>query len=490
MQRLSDISQKALDYCREMFYKDSRLDNLDELSTGFGRTPLHIAVLSGDKTFARDILSSRPNLAVKQDNQGWTPLHLASARASLKMVKLLLKDGPNACMVKDKDERTPLHLAAMNDRIDIMEVLMEKRSEAIHLKKQDGETILHFCDKTVLKLAAEMKKIENEIETRFLKFNAHDTKKHMSTLPKNGDEHKGMNPPGGVWQDDSKIDSGIDPVTFAYYVDHMFGSSTFGSSISGGLDRYIQAYLHSSYINSSYYIDRYNSTIEVEEERIYPIYIEYLVKDLTDMYMDEVYHNMTLKGLVLEDFIFTDILSYYNNSAINSSRGDFFPYLILNYVIYIVTNGVALFVSLAIIFLVVCGFMIETTVNQVRTVVVLMCISIGCIVLGYMSILLAMLPDFYMETNATFIILQVFFGICCVLGVGSFIWTLARKTIKLQKRRRHQHTEVISYLKAIFFAMDAKAAGKVILFTVSYFVFCLNGYIYYGSWSRISGFLF
>lgn len=102
-------------------FKDPRLD---ELSTGFRRTPLHIAVISGDKRLAKDIPSLRPDLALEKDRRGWTPLHLASARASLKMVKLLLKAEPNACMVKDKDERTPLHLAAMNNRVNIMEVLM------------------------------------------------------------------------------------------------------------------------------------------------------------------------------------------------------------------------------------------------------------------------------------------------------------------------------------------------------------------------------
>ncbi|KAI3888138.1 hypothetical protein MKW92_024988, partial [Papaver armeniacum] len=109
----------------------------------------YTAVLSGDIKFAKNILSSKPDLALKQDNRGWTPLHLASAGASLRMVKLLLKAKPDACMVKDEAERTPLHLAAMNDRVEIMEVLMVKKLEAIQIKNgQNGDNILHFCVKS------------------------------------------------------------------------------------------------------------------------------------------------------------------------------------------------------------------------------------------------------------------------------------------------------------------------------------------------------
>lgn len=32
-----------------------------------------------------------------------------------------------------------------------------------------------------------------------------------------------VNPPGGVWQDESRIDSLTDPLRFAYYIGHMFG---------------------------------------------------------------------------------------------------------------------------------------------------------------------------------------------------------------------------------------------------------------------------
>ncbi|KAI3915866.1 hypothetical protein MKX01_026504 [Papaver californicum] len=557
---------KVLDYCRKKL--DSRLANLDEVFTCFRRSPLHVAVLSDDIKFANRIISLKPSLASKKDNQGWTPLHLASARASLQMVKLLLNAEPNACLAKDEDQRTPLHLAVMNDRVEIMEVLMEEgppQQAAINPKNyQNGETILHFCvksncsvrtlellvdklalartsdpsviinskdynGKTVLQLAAETGKTEmvqhilesgylkleitdsdfaealnalspenkNDLKTGFLKYPGEDKKHKSKTLPKNGDEHEGlkdrvnalmvvatliagiafqaaMNPPGGVWQDDSKVNSSTDPVTFAYHLDRMFSTP-----ISGSLDRYIQDNLN-------------NNGNNVRQNNIINDFVGVLMHTFgTDYYVTGY------KGLILEDSAFTDVVSSHNNS--DGNGGNYFPYLIryagypilaytypANYVVYTVTNGVALLASLTIITLVACGFMIEKTINQVRFLVVLMCISIACIAISYMSILQAMLPDFYNESKRTFIILQVFFGICCILGAGLFIWSFARELIKL--RKRHQHFGVINYfdyIEAFFFGMDAKAAGKLILFTVSYFALNFNGFIYYGSWGTI-----
>ncbi|KAI3920563.1 hypothetical protein MKW92_036003 [Papaver armeniacum] len=130
---------------------DSRLDNLDQVFTSFCRSPLHIAVISGDTGFATKILSKKPDLALKEDAQGSTPLHYASVRTNLEMVKLLLRapGTTDACTVQDKDGRTPLHVAAMKDQFEIMKLLMEERPEAIHLKNDhNGETILHFCVKS------------------------------------------------------------------------------------------------------------------------------------------------------------------------------------------------------------------------------------------------------------------------------------------------------------------------------------------------------
>ncbi|KAI3956026.1 hypothetical protein MKW92_031148 [Papaver armeniacum] len=519
----------------------SRLNNPDETFTSFFRTPVHLAVMSGDTKFATKILSQKPDLAFKRDSNGFTPLHLASVRTNLPMVKLLLKANPGACIVQDEGGRTPLHLAALKNRVEIMKLLIEEGlPEAIHLKNhRNGETILHFCVKnntklktlklltayldhapppylnsvsinstdndgnTILHLATEMGMLSrvridinvvnnkgfkalnllpqdkrNDLEFGFYDYHVCHHKNKSETSSENG-YHEGlkdrvnalmvvatliagiafqaaMNPPGGVWQDDSKISSSTDPP----YLQHMFGSS-----VSGGLDSYIDIYL------------KYTSVDGGGQGR----------------------DNSCIKDF---DFSFTDAVSNYNKSG-NSGSGGSFPYLMRyagnpilaytwpgHYVIYMVTNAVAFFVSLTLISLVICGFMMERSITQVRILVVLMCISIGCIAFGYLSILVAMMPDFYIGLYRVYFVLLVFFGVCCLLGLLRFLVWTAWKIVKLRKVTRHHHIGVINYVKALFFTMGASAAGKLILLIVCYVVFRFAGYAYYGGWSHINSFLF
>ncbi|KAI3900011.1 hypothetical protein MKW98_000911 [Papaver atlanticum] len=532
---------------------------LKQDSNGF--TPLHLASVRTSIRMVRLLLQAEPGACIVQDEDGRTPLHLAAMMNRVDIMKLLMEEGlPEAIHIRNAKE-TILHLCVKsNTKLKTLKLLagylvpaQPPYPNTISIDSTDND------DNTILHLAVEMgntkitnyllldnnvrinKNIENkkglkalnmlsQAQRNDLKFGfygchiRHD--KHKSkTLSKDGD-HEGlkdrinalmvvatliagiafqaaMNPPGGVWQDDSKVNSSTDPVIFAYYLEHMFSAS-----ISGGLDSYIKYNLrYPANVTPGYWNFRpYNSTIEGEKQGINHL-IEKLVKNLRKTYLKDFYYRkMTSKGLILEDFLFTDVVSFYNGNATNNTnRGGFFPYIIRyagtpilaytwpnHYVVYMVTNGAAFFASLTIIFLAMCGFMMERSVTQVRILIVLMCISIGCIASSYLSILVAMMPGFYVGISI-FVIFQVFLGVCCMLGVGYFIWTLTWKIVKLRKRTRHYHIGVVNYLKALFFSMDAKDAGKLVLFIVAYSGFRINGYIYYmydGGWSHINPFLY
>ncbi|KAI3833057.1 hypothetical protein MKX03_021335 [Papaver bracteatum] len=520
------------------------LNNLDEVFTSFCRTPLHIAVISGNIKLATEIVSRKPDLALKKDFNGFTPLHLASARTSRQMVRLLLNARPAACLVKDKDGRTPLHLAVMKDRVEIMKLLMEERPDPIHLKNdENGETILHFCVKnnneftslkllvdklvlawnfdrdtaisinskdndgnTVLHLAAGMGKLKivnqllqsndirididainnkglkplnllseadkNDLEMGFYNHSGHnkelsnqtfsENKYHKQVNKKSAKKHgnadrvnallvvatligqiafqAALNPPGGVWQDDSKVNSNDDPVTFAYYLHSMFGSTISERVV---LNTYSEAQGNvSDFINGLIY-----ETFEANNNT----------------------RDSAIKGLIVENFTGATISTYSR-----SEGGDaFFPYLIRYagfpimaykhptlYVIYMLVNTIAFSLSLAIVFAVICEFVHEKSVAQNRVLVMLMCISIGCISISYLAVFLSLAPDFFIDDQASFSV-SIYFLLCCICGIGFLLWKLISRMVKQHKR----HLTAFNYFKALF-KMDACAVGKVVLVIV------------------------
>ncbi|KAI3913667.1 hypothetical protein MKX01_035863 [Papaver californicum] len=516
---------------------------LKQDSNGF--TPLHLASVRTSLPMVRLLLEAKPDACIVQDEDGRTPLHLAAMKNRVEVMKVLMEEGiPGAIHLKnDQNGETILHLCVRsNSNLKTLKLLVKKLVFAplpdpnpspilINSTDNNGNTILHLAaemgnmkvtnylllnnnvrvdinlvnNKGLKSLNMLLHSEKNDLQFGFYGYHVRHDKHKSKTLFKSGEGLKdrvnalmvvatliagisfqaAMNPPGGVWQDDSKVNSSTDPVTFAYYLDNMFGSS-----ISSELDRYIQDNLqYPAKRKPNYWTFRHSNTIRVEEEDGAYRTIERLVMNLRSVFVNDIYYNqMTRKGLILEDFMFTDVVSYYNNMTINSSRGGFFPYLIRyagypvlaytcpdNYMIYMVSNGVAFVVSLTIISLVICGFMTETSVTQVRILVVLMCISIGCMASSYLSILEVMVPEFFDGVFLhLYLLIDVFFGVCCILVVGLFIWSLTWKIVKLRKRTRQHPIGVINYLTALFFSMDASAAGKLILFIVTFI--CLMGY--------------
>ncbi|KAI3991864.1 hypothetical protein MKX01_012809 [Papaver californicum] len=512
MELLSELSRKLNVYRQKMLSnEDSRLKSLDEISTSFCRTPLHISAMCSDVTFAAKILGRRCDLALKTDSQRFTPLHLASTRTSHRMVKLLVEANSDACMYQDQYGRTPLYLAAMNDHIGIMEILLEKRPEAIHLRHDRDENILHFCVKnnkfkalkflvkylvgaqpenqndisvnskdndgnTILHLAAEMKKfkiLNYLLECKTLRIeindinNKNDKALNMLSQTERDDlefgDHDGewmkervnalmvvatliagiafqavINPPGGVWQEDTKVDSGTDTITFAYYIYHMFGYSIKNSSIGGGSN---------------------NTVVSADDTQnnIYKFFLS--LEDLVNNHSKNV-----LGGLITEDDDFKSTVSIYNNS----SGGKALPYLIryagypilaytypLQYSIYMLSNTTAFLVSATIILLVMCGFTDNTSPAQVRLLVVLMSISIGCITFGGLTISLAMVPDYFLGDPVIYAI------------YGYILLWLVSTIVKIQKR---QLVGVHQYFKTLF-RVRAKNTSKLILFSCCICVF-------------------
>ncbi|KAI3898795.1 hypothetical protein MKW92_023358 [Papaver armeniacum] len=539
MELLSEMSRKLNVYCQIMFSdEDSRLKSLDEISTSFCRTPLHISAMCGDITFAAKIRGKRCDLALKTDSQGFTPLHLASTKTSHRMVKLLVEVNSDACMYQDQYGRTPLYLAAMNDHIRIMENILHfcvkhnklkslkflveylvgaqpanRNDISVNSKDNSGNKILHLSAEMkkfkILNYLLECKTLRIEInavnnknvkaldmlsqtERDDLEFGFYDYFGRAKILKKEADNdgewmkervnvllvvatliagiafQAVINPPGGVWQDDTKVDSGTDPIRFAYYIYHMFGSS--GYSMSGYWDSYLENHQQISASSKNITIGGSNGYFGNNSDTQDNIYD--FIKSLELLYNN--HSKNILGGLITEDGDFKSIVSKYNNSG-----GSVFPYLMryagypvmaytypFPYSIYMVTITIAFLVSATVILLVMCGFTNDTSPAQVRLFAVMMSISIGCITFGYLIISLALVPEYFIVDLGIYSIYG-YVGLWGICGISLFIWKLVSNIVKIQKRHL---VGVHQYFKMLFH-VRAKDASRLILFSCCICVF-------------------
>ncbi|CAI9765129.1 unnamed protein product [Fraxinus pennsylvanica] len=112
-----------------------------------GETPLHIACMAGNLSFAKEVLNLSREFAKDLNNEGFSPLHIAAANGDLEIVKEFLNIDPNLCMVKGKERRIPLHCAVIKGRIQVIEVLISASEDSIREVTARGETSLHLAVK-------------------------------------------------------------------------------------------------------------------------------------------------------------------------------------------------------------------------------------------------------------------------------------------------------------------------------------------------------
>ena len=109
---------------------------------GYGRTPLHWAVIAGSEPCAR-LLIKRAGDFNTTDLGGWTPLHYwASGDGSTKVAQLLLQSGadPRA----SKGSWPPLHWAARAGQAEATEILIAHGAD-VNITDGDLQTPLHLA---------------------------------------------------------------------------------------------------------------------------------------------------------------------------------------------------------------------------------------------------------------------------------------------------------------------------------------------------------
>ncbi|KAI3833053.1 hypothetical protein MKX03_021331 [Papaver bracteatum] len=259
-----------------------------------GFTPLHLASARTSLWMVRLLLKAKPGACTVQDQDGRTPLHLAAMKNRVEIIKVLMEEGLEEAihLKNNQNGETILHFCIKsNTNLKTLKLLAHylvsaqppyPNSISINSTDNDGNTVLHLAALTwnmkIIKYLLNNNKIRievnsvnnnnlkalnmlaqterNDLEIGFYDYLGTRKKRKDKTLSEKGNDHEwrkervnallvvatliagiafqaAINPPGGVWQDDSKVDSGTDPVTFSYYLDHMFRTR-----MAWGLDEY------------------------------------------------------------------------------------------------------------------------------------------------------------------------------------------------------------------------------------------------------------
>lgn len=194
-----------------------------------------------------------------------------------------------------------------------------------------------------------------------------------------------MNPPGGVFQEDSKIKASENPVIFAYYL-RSVAKSTKSSRFGQYLDQHPLTQ-SPNMINSTNFLQELLDTLD---NNTYTAYSPYVMGKSP--------------GIVLEHDEWNKIITKY--------KPRFSPYLIRYagtpilayknpriYNLYMTYNAIAFLVSLSIIVLVISGFINtkKTSNHQVRVLIGMMVVSITAWLLSFISVFISMSPPFYIN---------------------------------------------------------------------------------------------
>ncbi|XP_051149013.1 ankyrin repeat-containing protein ITN1-like [Andrographis paniculata] len=216
------------------------------------KTPLHVATIKAHSTFVAEVLDRAPHLARQLDAGKSSPLHIAAADGHVEIVRRLLLAAPGMCLSRDGQFRNPAHLAAMNGHVAVLSELAEKFPAAVREKDGNGNTVLHIgVDARQVEVVEYLARISDvnlhakntegltpvamldqciprdatssrikNILTSKLHDSGYAKNQPVKWLTKKRDAimvvailiatmafQVGVNPPGGVWQDDSGPDS-------------------------------------------------------------------------------------------------------------------------------------------------------------------------------------------------------------------------------------------------------------------------------------------
>ncbi|KAI3912857.1 hypothetical protein MKW98_012799 [Papaver atlanticum] len=426
-----------------------------------GCTPLHLACTRHNDAMVRVLIQANSDACVAPDRNGGTPLHLAAMRDEVKVMDLLIQSRPEAIHQRlPNTNDTILHLCVKHDKFKALKWLIDhlvtnranlaNNPDAISLNSVDsgGNTILHLAAKMNRKkmLKYLLNRGDIGVDTN-IRNNEEITALHMlgrNEMDEMGiscyDYHNtreapqqsisnewlkerlntimivaaliagiafqaGTNPPGGVFQEDMKMNSTEDPVMFTYYLRNVIHNRA--------MARGFQSYLSHIHNLPPHLIARGNITAD----EIITYRANFVKELLTATKTSDsharlaFFHQELAPGIVLEEDSWRNFTSNYNSTYGGGSG--FSPYLIhyagTAILAYASPKAFQAYIILNNLSLVLCGITIilitfdgikqrpsASTTSIVGFLEVLLAIAVACVGLSYMVAVQSIGPPFHM----------------------------------------------------------------------------------------------
>ncbi|XP_058203047.1 ankyrin repeat-containing protein BDA1-like [Rhododendron vialii] len=217
---------------------------------------LHIASANGDLQIVEALVKLSPEMCMARDRDGYNPLHIAAMKGKVNVLKKLIQTCPRATQVIVDRGDTILHLCVNYNQLESLRLLLEieviRDSKLVQSKDANGNTILHVavlgrrfeiveyvlnsteinvnaineagwsvldsyffvqnhphgedvddCIENLLRTAGAKRQIKHTMSPKGAEDLA-QTLSVVSSLFATMAFQVGVNPPGGVWQDDSE----------------------------------------------------------------------------------------------------------------------------------------------------------------------------------------------------------------------------------------------------------------------------------------------
>ncbi|KAL1558033.1 ankyrin repeat-containing protein-like protein [Salvia divinorum] len=223
-------------------------------------SPLHIAAMKGHVEICQKLLSVAPEACWWRDCHDMNPVHIAAMKGHVEVLESLFQESLSPAMERVHRRETVLHLCVKHGQLRTLKVLIEKLGEElVHATNEDGETIMHLAVR--FNQFETIQYLVENIEIKSQTFNSmgktevqilndspwnittsySEIKRVLSSLKappihnmKLADSmmmltasiafQNTMNPPGGVWQDDTpshKAGEAVIAYTHGHIYDHL-----------------------------------------------------------------------------------------------------------------------------------------------------------------------------------------------------------------------------------------------------------------------------